>query len=140
LNRSEIKDLTRSEIIDSLSARLSLSRKDAKTILENFLEIVMTGLENGETIVLNKLGALTVNLSPARPGRNPRTGRPAAVPAKRRVTFKINPSLRADMDHGHDPAKSDQSPDGLDLANEKAHGAKAQVLDTDRASEKGESR
>ncbi|MDR2302208.1 MAG: HU family DNA-binding protein [Deltaproteobacteria bacterium] len=116
MTRFDVKDFTRSDILNSICARLSLSRKDAKSILENFLEIVTKGLENSETIVLNGVGTFRALHTPARPGRNPRTGRLAKVPARTRVSFKISPRLRAAMD--------DRPPSQGDFPDDLAEGAK----------------
>ena len=94
---TEEPDLTRAEIIQILHDCLAISRKDAKHILERFLDIMAKGLGNGERVVLSGLGSFQVKPTPARPGRNPKTGKQANVPAKNRLSFAMSPSLRASM-------------------------------------------
>jgi nucleoid DNA-binding protein len=97
LKLTEEPDLTRAEIIQILHDCLAISRKDAKHILERFLDIMAKGLGNGERVVLSGLGSFQVKPTPARPGRNPKTGKLANVPAKNRLSFAMSPSLRASM-------------------------------------------
>jgi nucleoid DNA-binding protein len=97
LTRAEEGDLTRAEIIQLLHDRLAISRKDAKEILERFLDVLAKCLEDGERIVLSGLGSFQVRPTPARPGRNPKTGKVANVPAKNRPSFAMSQSLRAAM-------------------------------------------
>lgn len=50
-------------------------------------------LRRGETIELKGFGSFSVVDTPARGGRNPRTGKPIRIAAGRRVRFKPSKSL-----------------------------------------------
>lgn len=50
-------------------------------------------LRRGETIELKGFGSFSVVDTPARNGRNPRTGKPLRIAAGRRVRFKPSKSL-----------------------------------------------
>jgi nucleoid DNA-binding protein len=89
--------LTRAEIIQELRDRLSLSGKDAGKILENFLECVSEILEGSGQVSLIGLGRFQIKRTPSRPGRNPKTGHSAEVPAKLRPTFTMSRVLRDKM-------------------------------------------
>jgi DNA-binding protein HU-beta len=50
-------------------------------------------LKGGETVELKGFGSFSVVETKARSGRNPRTGKPIAIPAGRKVRFKPSKSL-----------------------------------------------
>ena len=105
LKRKEDPDLTRAEIIQTLHDCLAISRKDAKDILERLLDILSQGLADGERLVLSGLGSFQVKPTPARPGRNPKTGTVANVPAKNRLSFTMSPNLRAALAEWQDKSQ-----------------------------------
>ncbi|MDR1677032.1 MAG: HU family DNA-binding protein [Deltaproteobacteria bacterium] len=97
MTTNDNEGLTRAEIIQALHERLAISRRDAKEILERFLEILSKSLVDGERISIYELGRFQVKPTPSRPGRNPKTGQPADVPAKNRPSFSMSRNLRAAM-------------------------------------------
>ncbi|MDR2339940.1 MAG: HU family DNA-binding protein [Deltaproteobacteria bacterium] len=93
--------LTRAELIQILRERLSISSKDANRIIESALDAISDSLAKNGTVSLIGLGRFQVKLTPARPGRNPKTGAYAEVPKHFRPTFTMSRSLRDRlMDYG----------------------------------------
>jgi nucleoid DNA-binding protein len=92
--------LTRRVLIDRLRARLGLSAREAGAVLDGFLEILAGQLAEGGAASFRGLGRFEARLSPPRPGRNPATGQPAAIPARRRPVFTLSPDLRALLKEG----------------------------------------
>lgn len=86
--------LTRQEIIDRLRHRLGLSGREAGQLLDAFLETLAEQLEDNGTVTLSGLGRFETRLTPARMGRNPATGRAAAIPSRRRAVFTLSRTLR----------------------------------------------
>ncbi|MDR1309528.1 MAG: HU family DNA-binding protein [Deltaproteobacteria bacterium] len=93
----ESAGLTRAEIVQILRESLSISGRDAQNILEGFLEVIGHGLEGGAKVSLSGLGTFQARQTPSRPGRNPKTGHPAKVPAKNRPSFSMSRELRTAM-------------------------------------------
>ena len=80
--------MTKKDIVKTLSDRFGLTQVDAKKIVQGtFDSIVDTLVEDGR-IELRNFGVFEVKQRKARKARNPRTGEPVMVPAKRVVTFK----------------------------------------------------
>ena len=72
-----------------------------ETVLNAILEQLATTLTQGERVELRGFGSFAVRERPARSGRNPRTGAPVAVAAKRVAVFKAAKELRQRVeDHG----------------------------------------
>jgi DNA-binding protein HU-beta len=57
------------------------------------IDTIAAALKRGEPVQLTGLGSFSVVESRPRTGRNPRTGQPIAIPARRRVRFKPSKSL-----------------------------------------------
>jgi DNA-binding protein HU-beta len=55
--------------------------------------VIREALAQGQGVALPGLGSFTVTLHAARTGRNPRTGEPIAIPARKRVRFKAAKGL-----------------------------------------------
>jgi integration host factor subunit alpha len=92
--------LTRRGLVDRLRARLGLSAREAGEVLNGFLEILSEQLAEGGAASFRGLGRFDTRLSPTRPGRNPATGQPAPIPARRRPVFTLSPDLRALLREG----------------------------------------
>jgi integration host factor subunit alpha len=86
--------LTRREIIDQLRRRLGLSAREAAVFLDGFLDNIGRQLEEGGTVTLSGLGRFETRRSPARPGRNPATGREVLIPSRLRPVFTLSRTLR----------------------------------------------
>jgi len=87
--------LTRRALVDRLRARLGLSAREAGELLDGFLDILAERLAEGGAASFRGLGRFETRLSPPRPGRDPATGRPVPIPARRRPVFTLSPDLRA---------------------------------------------
>ena len=102
-------DMTRRVLLDRLRARLGLSAREAGDILDGFLEVLAGQLAEGGVASFRGLGRFETRMSPPRQGRDPATGRPVSIPARRRPVFTLSPDLRAFLREGEacaDPAES----------------------------------
>jgi integration host factor subunit alpha len=86
--------------LDRLRSRLGLSARQAGELLDGFLEILAGQLAEGGAASFRGLGRFETRLSPSRPGRDPATGRPVSIPARRRPVFILSPELRAILKEG----------------------------------------
>jgi len=93
-------ELTRRVLLDRLQARLGLSARQAGELLDGFLEILAGQLAEGGAASFRGLGRFETRQSPSRPGRDPATGRPVSIPARRRPVFTLSPELRAILKEG----------------------------------------
>lgn len=66
----------------------------ATSIVENFFEEMILALEKGETVKLMGLGNFSVRQKKRRPGRNPKTGKPYSISARKVVSFQTSSTLR----------------------------------------------
>ncbi|MGM0393772.1 MAG: integration host factor subunit alpha [Thermodesulfobacteriota bacterium] len=86
--------LTKSNLIEAISATLDLYPTEAKSLLEDLLETMKSTLASGEDLMLSGFGKFHVNDKAPRIGRNPATGEDMTLDKRRVVTFKSSGKLR----------------------------------------------
>lgn len=86
--------VTKAELANSLYEQVGLNKREAKEIVEIFFEKIREGLEEGKTVKLSGFGGFGVRDKRQRPGRNPKTGEPIPVSARRVVTFKVSQKVK----------------------------------------------
>lgn len=90
-----MKDVTRSDLVNKMAAsRPVLSKKDVDASVRIILDAMADHLAKGERVEIRDFGSFCINESPARIGRNPRTGEKVEVPQKRKVYFKAGKEMR----------------------------------------------
>jgi len=86
--------MTRTEVIESLSTRTGMEKREVKRFLECLTELVEDAMRNGGEVPLKGLGKFKVQHRKARVGRNPLTGDAIQIPAKTVGKFTIAKSLK----------------------------------------------
>ena len=86
--------LTKAQLADALFDQLGLNKREAKDFVDAFFEVVLAELAKGESVKISGFGNFEVHTKSARPGRNPQTGEPVVIAARRVVTFRASGSLR----------------------------------------------
>ena len=71
-----------------------LYQRDVENIVDAILDEITAALARGERVELRGFGAFSTKQRAARTGRNPRTGEPVPVPAKRLPFFKVGKELK----------------------------------------------
>lgn len=86
--------MTKSELIDAVAARGELTKARAELVVNCVFDTMIEAMRQGEGIEIRGFGSLTVRPYKPYEGRNPRTGQPVEVPAKRLPFFKVGKELR----------------------------------------------
>ena len=86
--------MTKSELIDAISARADLTKARAEMVVNCVFDTMTEALRAGEGIEIRGFGSFTVRPYKPYDGRNPRTGQPVPVPAKRLPFFKVGKDLK----------------------------------------------
>jgi DNA-binding protein HU-beta len=86
------KALTKSQIAAEIAAKNNLTKKAAVQILESIAELACKNAKN--TFTLPGLGKLVLVNRKARMGRNPATGEPIQIKAKRVVKFRVSKAAK----------------------------------------------
>lgn len=86
--------MKKDQIICSIAAAASTTKKTASGIYNNLINTVVAELTSSGRCVLPGLGTLVVKERAARNGRNPQTGGSIYIPAKKVVAFKATKQLK----------------------------------------------
>ncbi|MEK6666882.1 MAG: HU family DNA-binding protein [candidate division NC10 bacterium] len=86
------KSMTKSSLIAHLATKTALSKKAVAGVLEHLATLAAKEAKNGFQIP--DLGKLVLRNRAARMGRNPQTGEPIKIPAKRVVRFRVSKALK----------------------------------------------
>ena len=81
------KAMTKSQIADHLAGKSGVTKKMATELLENLAALSYKEAKNAFT--LPGIGKLVLSHRKARTGRNPQTGEPIKIPAKKVVKFRV---------------------------------------------------
>ncbi len=85
--------MNKAELIDSMASSAGLSKADAKRALDAFVDATTGALKKGDRVALVGFGSFAVSKRNARTGRNPQTGQPITIAAKKVVKFKAGSEL-----------------------------------------------
>ncbi len=86
------KMMTKAAVIGHLAQKTELSKKQVSQVLD--LLVTLATKEAKNSFVLPGFGKLVLANRKARMGRNPQTGEPIKIPAKRVLKFRIAKSLK----------------------------------------------
>jgi len=79
--------LTKSQIIDTLAAKANVGRKTAEAMLDSLAQMAYENAKDNFNIP--GIGKLVLVDRKARTARNPKTGEPIQIPAKKALKFRI---------------------------------------------------
>ncbi len=94
--------MTRKELIDNLQETLNtkyftdikLSKADMERILNGLSDVVTDAVKNDGEVKLPNLGTLCAVDRAARTARNPQTGEPITIAARKGIKFKASKTLK----------------------------------------------
>lgn len=106
--------MTKSELIDAIAGRAELTKARAELLINCVFDAMVEALQRGEGIEIRGFGSFTVRPYKPYNGRNPRTGQPVPVPAKRLPFFKVGKDLKELVNSSRHYAISGDDDDGDD--------------------------
>jgi integration host factor subunit beta len=86
--------MTKAELIEEISRTVEMTQKDSEAIVEAILASMVRALRDGDRIEIRGFGSFRTRQRKPRVGRNPKTGTPVEVPAKRVPSFKPSRELK----------------------------------------------
>ena len=88
------KTITKLDLVNHLHENLGLNKVESKELVEAFFDEIKKSLLNNEEVKISGFGNFKILNKKERPGRNPRTGEPVVISARKVVTFKAGQKLR----------------------------------------------
>ena len=86
--------LTKAQIIEAISIKNGLSKKQSTETVETLLGVMKSTLASGEDVLISGFGKFKVKQKKERKGRNPATGGDMMLAPRKVVTFKCSGKLR----------------------------------------------
>ncbi|MEA2626850.1 MAG: DNA-binding protein HU-beta [Candidatus Binatota bacterium] len=86
--------MTKAQFVAKLAENAGLSKKQADTVLNEMVEMIIGQVKKGESIKIPNLGTWKKRKTSARMGRNPQTGEPIKIPARVKVRFTVAKSFK----------------------------------------------
>ena len=87
--------LTKVDIVKMLNKHLGIPKKESISLVENVFDIIKDELKQGNDVKISGFGKWKVKGKRKRRGRNPQTGKEMMINARKIVTFKPSPILKA---------------------------------------------
>ena len=82
------------ELVEAVAEKTGLTKADATRAIDATFEVITGALQDGDKVPLVGFGTFAVSERAARSGRNPQTGEPVEIPARKAVTFKAGSALK----------------------------------------------
>ncbi len=86
--------ITRMDLANSLRNRFGLSAADSYKMIDIIFDEIEQSLINGEEVKITGFGTFKILSKSARIGRNPKTGVPAVISARRVASFRPSTNFR----------------------------------------------
>jgi len=85
--------MTKQDLVDKV-AEMGMTKKQATIAVNAVFDAIKDSLVAGDKVSLVGFGNFSVKERAAREGRNPRTGEPLEIPAKKMPVFKPGKALK----------------------------------------------
>lgn len=86
--------MNKTELVNSISEKAQLSKKDSEAALKAFITTVEEALASGDKVQLVGFGTFETRERAAREGRNPRTKEIIHIPASKSPAFKAGKEFK----------------------------------------------
>ena len=86
--------MNKGELVAAMAKDAGISKAEAQAAMDSFLDNISGALKQGDKVTLVGFGTFAVSDRAARTGRNPQTGKPIKIPAKRVPRFTAGKALK----------------------------------------------
>jgi len=86
--------VNKNELVSKIAEEAGLTKTDAAKSVDAFVTSVTEALKSGDEVRLVGFGTFSVAQRAATTGRNPRTGEPIKIPARKQPKFKAGKGLQ----------------------------------------------
>jgi integration host factor subunit beta len=113
--------MTKSGLIEDVARKTPhISKRDTEVVVNTIFDSMVEALKRGDRIEIRGFGSFQVKVREARDGRNPKTGEPVHISAKRTPFFKVGKELKEMVDSRPLVAGEDSGEDSSEEAAEEA--------------------
>ncbi len=87
--------MNKGQLIEAIAKDANITKTQAGGALDAFVKNVQVSLKKGDKVTIVGFGTFSASNRAARMGRNPQTGQPIKIPAKRVAKFSAGKALKA---------------------------------------------
>ena len=86
--------MNKGELVDAVAKDAGISKAEAQAAVDSVVDNVTSALKQGSKVTLVGFGTFATSDRSAREGRNPQTGKPIKIPAKKVAKFAPGKALK----------------------------------------------
>ena len=86
--------LSKADLVVAVYNKMGYSKKHTEKIVTTFFNLIQHSLEKKTEVKISKFGKFFVRNKKARKGRNPKTGEPAIISARKVIVFHVSSHLK----------------------------------------------
>ena len=86
--------MNKADIVDKIAEESGITKTQASTALDSTVDSITAALKKGDRVTLVGFGTFATSQRKARTGRNPQTGKPIKIAAKRVAKFTAGAELK----------------------------------------------
>ena len=101
------KTVTKADLIEAVYEATGKGRSEVKDLVEDLIELIKNGMATKDGVLISGFGKFEVHSKRSRIGRNPHTGQPMTLPARRVATFRLSNKFRAEL-NANNPLRPQQ--------------------------------
>jgi len=83
------KPMTKSQVNTAMAEKMGMTKKEAAAFIEAFVDLATSQAKKAGAFTIPGIGKLVLSKRKARMGRNPQTGEPIKIPAKKVVKMRL---------------------------------------------------
>jgi len=85
--------MNKAQLVDAIASDAKITKADATRALDAFMAATTKALKKGDRVALVGFGTFSISKRSARNGRNPQTGKPIKIAARKVAKFKAGAEL-----------------------------------------------
>ncbi|MDD2320760.1 MAG: integration host factor subunit alpha [Geobacteraceae bacterium] len=89
--------MTKNDLTEAVRNVTNCPKRDADTLVDSVLDILKDTLASGEDVMISGFGKFVIQSKNDRLGRNPQTGEPLTITARKILTFKPSSLLKEEI-------------------------------------------
>jgi DNA-binding protein HU-beta len=90
--------MRKQELVKAVSSELDSSESEASNAVNAVFKVIESNLAKGEDVTVSGFGSFKVVERSAREGRNPQTGQPMTISAKKAPVFRAGTQLKRSVE------------------------------------------
>lgn len=93
--------MNKRRLVESIYKKVGFPKRETAAIVDTAMALMTSALVAEGAVLISSFGKFEVRQRKARKGRNPKTGEPVMIPARKAVAFKASRVLKERINEAH---------------------------------------